>query len=259
MDTKDLIKKAEYVRKDLIETAVKNKAGHIAPSLSTVEILVSLYYKHLKIQDRDNRDYFVLSKAHGCYALYSILVDKGIIPKEHWENFYQDGVLSGCVERNDKFLLEASGGSLGHGLPIAVGIAYGNLLQKNGRHVYCLVGDGELQEGSMWEAIQFAHARGLYNLTVIVDNNKLQALDSVSNILYSRFKLDSKFKSFGFSIKYCDGHNFDELDKCFEKDIYSLCPKVIIADTIKGKGLKCMESVPKFHFRVPTIEELEEK
>lgn len=154
-----LCKKANQIRKDIVEVAIRNGAGHIAPSLSCVDILTALYYRIMNISrypQWEERDRLIFSKAHGCYGLYAILADIGYIKREDWENFYKGSFLSGCVERSLENGIEASCGSLGHGLPIAVGIAFGAKLQNKSYRVYCIVGDGEMQEGSNWEAVQFA-------------------------------------------------------------------------------------------------------
>lgn len=261
---KFLKQKANEIRADVVNTALRNKAGHIAPSLSSVDILTVLYYDSMRYDPRnplwEERDRVIFSKGHGCYALYAILKDKGIITKEEWENFYTDrSMLSGCVERRLERGLEAGCGSLGHGLPIAVGVAFGARLKKKPYRVFCITGDGEFQEGSMWEAIQFAVKHKLNNLTVIIDHNHLQAMDFIINVMDSReTDLIKRLKGFGLSPVNCPGHDIRALKKAigpsgmFSKD----APRFIIAETIKGFGLKCMENVPKFHFRIPTDEEL---
>lgn len=261
-----LCKKANQIRKDSIEIAIQNGAGHIAPSLSCVDILVALYYRIMNLSTGsqwEERDRLVFSKAHGCYGLYSILADKGYIQRHDWENFYRGSFLSGCLERRVENGLEASCGSLGHGLPMAVGIAFGAKLQNKAYRVYCIVGDGEMQEGSNWEAIQFAVKYKLSNLTVVIDHNTLQAMDYLKNVLTaeeSRNDLQKKMRAFGFEVKTCNGHNIKGITSVIEKwiknqkDIFP--PQVLIANTIKGYGLKCMENIPKFHFRIPTEDEL---
>lgn len=261
-----LKQKADYIRKDLVNVAVNNGAEHIAPSLSTVDILTALYYEVMNIPENtsnewEERDRFILSKGHGCYALYSILADNNILKKEDWLNFHKGSFLRGCVERNEKYGLETSCGSLGHGLPVAVGIAFGAKLQNKNYRVYCLVGDGEMQEGSMWEAVQFAAKHKLSNLTLIVDNNGLQAMDFLENILTSEGRkddLERKLDAFGFTAKTCDGHNIESLAETLNnwKTSETDKPRALIAKTVKGYGLLCMENVPKFHFRMPTQEEL---
>jgi len=294
-----LQKKADEIRKKTVEFAVNKGGEHIAPSLSCVDILTVLYYKIMNISFRhceehgdeaiqksfiptslrssgqalplagaprndkdawENRDRFILSKGHGCYSLYVILNDLGIIPNSEIENFHNGGSLKGCVEINHDYGLETSCGSLGHGLPVAVGIAFGAKLQNKDYQVYCLVGDGEMQEGSMWEAIQFAAKHELSNLTLIIDNNGLQAMDFLDNILVDKnddTHFERKLSAFGFETVSCNGHNTDKIESAIKtlKNSTKNSPKVVIAKTIKGYGLLCMENIPKFHFRTPSQEE----
>jgi transketolase len=214
------------LRQEIMRVAVKNKRGHIAPSLSCLEILTVLHYEPFFAKDK-----VILSKGHGCYGLYAIYAHLGRIAKETWENFQ----LSGCL---DGF------GSLGHGLPIAVGIAYGKKLQKKEGHVFCIVGDGEMQEGSNWEALSFINHHKLNNITVIVDNNGLQAMDKIENVL--SHNLSNRFTGWGFKPITCDGHNYMELLAVLKSK-----PQVVIANTIKGKGVPEMEGVAKWHYRLP--------
>lgn len=261
-----LLIKSNQIRKDLVEVAVKNEAGHIAPSLSCVDILVSLYHRIMNISsdpEWEDRDRLVFSKAHGCYGLYAILADIGYIKRNYWENFYNGSFLAGCVERSPVHGIEIGCGSLGHGLPMAVGIAFGAKLQNKKYRVYCIAGDGEMQEGSNWEAIQFAVKHKLSNLTVIIDHNKLQAMDFLENILTpsgAKKDLQNKMEAFGFIDNTCNGHNIEaiisSIDKLTTQGNEKQAPQVLIADTIKGYGIKCMENVPKFHFRIPTMEDL---
>ncbi|MDD2653681.1 MAG: transketolase [Candidatus Omnitrophica bacterium] len=263
INTAILNKKAKAIRKDIIDICVRNQAGHIAPSFSTVEILTVLYYGIMNYQKNnpewEDRDRLVLSKAHGCYGLFAILSDIGVIPKKEWGNFYtRSGKLSGCVERKLCYGLEVGCGSLGHGLPIAVGIAYGAKKQKKKYHTFCLTGDGELQEGSNWEALQFAVKHKVNNLTIIIDANRLQAMDFLANILDRKdYEIINRLKGFGLHPEVCSGHCVAGLFERLKKKPSKNVPRVIVAKTIKGYGLKCMENVPKFHYRVPTGEELD--
>jgi len=271
MDTRNSIEnetflknKSNEIRKKMVEFAANKGGEHIAPSLSCIDILTALYYKIMNIKNSEehweNRDRFILSKGHGCYALYVILNDLGIIPDSEIKNFHNGGSLKGCVEINHEFGLETSCGSLGHGLPVAVGIAFGAKLQNKNYQVYCLVGDGEMQEGSMWEAIQFATKHNLSNLTLIIDNNRLQAMDFIDNVLVKKNDENSferKLSAFGFETVICNGHDIKEIEQAI-KTVNKNCnnrPKAIIAKTIKGYGLLCMENIPKFHYRMPTEEE----
>jgi len=253
MKISELEYKALFIRNEIMRVAVKNKAGHIAPSLSCVDILVALYY-HIMWPYKEKypyeliyyRDRLILSKAHGCYGLYAILADLKIIQKEIWEDMGKaTSILKGCVEYNPEFRLEAGCGSLGHGLPMAVGLAYGAKLQGESYNVYCIVGDGEMQEGSMYEALNFAYEQELNNLCVIVDANGYKAMDRTSVPYLIRDD----------DIVEINGHDFNEL--CSAIYPYSDGPKVIWAHTVKGKGFSCMEGKAYFHYRIPTQEELE--
>jgi transketolase len=242
-----MIKKAQQIRDELIRVAVANNKGHIAPSLSCVEILVALYYSIMKPEDR-----FILSKAHGCYSLYAILADKGKIPKDVWENFKLDG----CATRNLEYGIEAGCGSLGHGLPMAAGMAWALKLQGLQGKVYCLVGDGEMQEGSNWEALQFAVNKNLDNLYVIIDGNKLEAMCAVKETGLRNDVLLGTLTSMGMCGVAVDGHDtqalvkyingFDCLGHATNK------PRLVYAQTIKGKGLSFMENIACWHYRTPT-------
>lgn len=260
----DLLKKADYIRNEVIRVAVCHGAGHIASSLSCVDILVALYYDAMTYKPEnplwEERDRLIFSKAHGCYAIYAILADKGVFPRKEWEDFYTEkSTLLGCMERKVEYGLEGGCGSLGHGLPVAVGLAFGSQMQRKNYHTFCIVGDGELQEGTTWEALQFAVKHEVKNLTIIVDRNRLQAMDFVINILdKEKADLVKKLRGFGLWPVICPGHDVIKLTYSIHAAKASLenKPKVIIAETVKGFGLKCMENVPKFHFRIPTKEEL---
>ena len=256
--------KARFIRDEVIAVAVSNGAGHIASSLSCIEILTALYYKVMCYDFSnptwDDRDRMILSKSHGCYGLYALMADNGLIPKVLWNKFHSDDCdLTGCSERRIEYGIEAGCGSLGHGLPMAVGVAFGAMLQKKNYHTYCVMGDGETQEGTTWEAIQFAVKHQLSNLTIIIDYNNLQAMDFTVNVL-DRDENDIKrrLEGFGLSLHECNGHDPEEIANLLLdlKDRKNGGPIAIIARTVKGYGLRCMENVAKFHFRVPNKEEL---
>jgi len=169
--------------------------------------------------------------------------------------------LTGCIERHVEWGIEAGCGALGHGLPMAAGLAYGLRRQKIDSTVFCLLGDGELQEGSNWEALQFAFKHELDNLILIVDRNKLQAMDFIENILdKTPSDIVRRFEGFGLKTYSCDGHNVLELIEAMNviKVTKHGIPQVLIAETVKGKGCSCMENVPKFHYRAPTHEEMKD-
>ena len=261
-----LCEKAKNIRRDVVNVAVANGAGHIAPSLSCIEILVALYYKTLNLNNDpkwEERDRLVFSKAHGCYGLYSILSDIGYLEKKEWETFYKGSHLNGCVERNVEIGIEAGCGALGHGLPMAAGIAFGARMRNKKYRVYCIVGDGELQEGSNWEAIQFAVKHQLTNLTILIDNNGLQAMDFLEKILTVKGRKDDlrlKMAAFGCHVEECNGHEPGNIASIIEQWCVQQpaleAPQVLVAKTVKGYGLLCMENIAKFHFRTPTKEEL---
>jgi len=261
-----LREKANEIRRQVVEVSVKNGAGHIAPSLSCIDILTALYYNVMTFSDApewDDRDRLVFSKSHGCYGHYAILQDIGYIDSKDWKEFYNGSFLAGCSEQSVKHGLEAGCGALGHGLPMAVGIAFGAKLQNKAYRTYCIMGDGEMQEGSNWEAIQFAVKHNLSNLTVIIDANGLQAMDFLENILTVKDRKDDLFKKmavFGFQANVCDGHDpsdiISSINAWVSKGTDLIAPQALIANTIKGYGLTCMENVPKFHFRIPDADEL---
>jgi transketolase len=223
MDTRE---KADYLRQEVMRVACKNQKAHIAPSLSCLDILTVLYY-----EETFKDDLVILSKAHGCYGLYAIEADLGIIAKEDWENFNLEATYKGL-------------GSLGHGLPIAVGIAFGRALQGKLGHIYCIIGDGEAQEGSIWEAFSFLKHYDLKNITVIIDNNGLQALDRIEDVL--KHDLKKRLIGFGFDPSTCNGHDHNQL-----LTVLAYRPQVIIANTIKGYGFSFMENKCEWHAKLP--------
>ena len=260
----ELKAQADRIRKDVVEVSVRNGAGHIAPSLSSVDYLIALYYHSLNHTGDPldpKRDRLILSKAHGGYALYSILSDLGYIARADWDGFYKNSFLAGCAEMSLKHGLEAGCGSLGHGLPMAAGMAYGLKVQGIQARVYCVVGDGEMQEGSNWEAVQFAAKFKLDNLVIVIDNNGLQAMDFLQNVLTDRDvteDLHHKFEAFGTHVERVDGHHIEALVEIFERWKRGGMdrPQVMLAKCIKGYGVKAMENVAKFHFRLPTEEDM---
>jgi transketolase len=258
--------KADGIRRSVVAVAVRNGASHIAPSLSCVDILVALYWRVMAFDPSrpqwKDRDRLVLSKGHGAYALYAILADLGVFPAQEWEKYNTpESTLCGCIERRPEFGIEAGCGSLGHGLPMAVGLAFGARLQGLTYHTFCLVGDGELQEGTTWEAIQFAVKHELSNLTIVVDRNRLQAMDTIANVLdRSEHDLERRLSGFGLNPVTAGGHDLPALVRILteSKNRTQVLPAAVVAETVKGYGLKCMENVPGFHYRIPTPEELEE-
>jgi len=236
-------------------------SGHIAPSLSTVELLVALYFKILKIGKnnyRDNdRNRFILSKGHASAALYAILAEKDIIDENILNTFCQRGsILGGHPEAHLIPGVEVSTGSLGHGLSFGAGMAFAGKLDKKDYRVFALLSDGECQEGTVWEAAMFASHHKLDNLIAIIDHNKLQSLGQIDNIVSLKPFAD-KWESFGWGVREVNGHNISEIIDALEKVPFSKNrPSVLIAHTTKGKGISFMENVPIWHYRMPNEDEL---
>tara|TARA_Y100000310_G_scaffold344908_1_gene460382 strand:- start:4089 stop:4823 length:735 start_codon:yes stop_codon:yes gene_type:complete len=233
-----LEKKAENLRKKVIDLSLENNGdGHLGGCFSEIEVLISLYDKILKKDDK-----FILSKGHNCYPLYLILREKGYNPKilGHPDIDIENGIC--CTT-----------GSLGHGLPIGTGMALAKKLQNKKGNIYVLMGDGECQEGTTWETIPLAVKYKLDNLTVIVDRNKLQALEEIANV--TPMILEKAFSSFGCYTKTIDGHEFSEIISTLNEKNYER-PRIIIANTTKGKGVSYMENDPKWHGRKVLLEEV---
>jgi transketolase len=223
---KDLI----HLRQEIITVSYINKAGHIPSAFSILEILFSLYNGSMEQEDK-----FLLSKGHGCLALYSMLYYKGHITKEQLYSFSQyDSILGGHPDRNKLPQIEISAGSLGHGLPIAAGISLSRKIKNQNGRVFCLVGDGECNEGTTWETLLLADRLKLNNLVCIVDNNSSQTR-SVPTV-----NIKEKFISFGFDTIECDGHNLTELSNSL--NYRSEKPVAIICNTVKGYGISEMEN-----------------
>lgn len=257
----DIYEIIREVRKRIFKTAYFGGGGHIASALSMTEIISVLYFKDILKYNPLNpnweqRDKFILSKGHACLALYSVLSIAGYFDEKELLNFCKvDSRFGGHPKMYEIPGVEASTGALGHGLSFGLGVALSNKIDKNNSNVYVIIGDGECQEGSIWEAIMSAANYKLDNLTVIVDYNKLQAMDKISSILEIE-PFCNKWQSFGWNVKEIDGHNINEIYAALtEKTIDK--PKVIIANTIKGKGISFMENIPIWHYRMPDTDELE--
>jgi transketolase len=257
----ELKKIAKELRKDILLVLNMAGSGHVGGSLSCVEILVSLYFRVMhydaKHPSDKSRDRFVLSKGHAAPALYATLSKAGFFPRDMlWTLRKLGSPLQGHPDSKYLKGVEASTGSLGHGLPQACGMALAGKLDNNPFRVYCLIGDGEMDEGLVWEASMSASHYKLDNLCVIVDNNGLQ-IDGRCKDVMNIYPLDEKFRAFGFYTISVDGHKISELLGAFEeaKD-NKRSPTVIIAHTIKGKGVSFMEDKVEYHGVAPTDEEL---
>lgn len=255
---------AKEIRKDIMLAAYRGKSGHLASAFSAVEIMTALYFGDVLQYDQtdpywEDRDKVVVSKGHASLVLYSVLKRIGYITQEDFFTFCQpDSVLGGEPKYGDIPGVEATTGSLGHGLSFAVGIAMANKLDQKESRVYVILGDGECQEGSVWEAALSAAHQKLENLTVILDRNALQAMGETEEIL-GLSPVAGKWNSFGWDVEEADGHNIDQLVSVLKADRMkqTLKPRIIIANTVKGKGVSFMEHVPIWHYRMPNSEEME--
>jgi len=254
---------ATNIRRNILHIANLALSPHIGSALSCSDILSVLYFKILQLDDYENRDIFILSKAHYAMALYATLHERGLLSKEDMEGYYQNGgTLPAHTDRLTNPYIEISAGSLGHGLPIATGMAHALKLKKSKREVYVLMGDGESQEGSVWEAAMLAPKLELDNLTVFIDRNDLQGYGRASELL-SYEPIDKKFEAFNWEVLRVDGHNHQAIKNAV--DFKTDKPKMIICDTIKGKGVSFMEDELIWHYFIVTddvkeraVRELEE-
>ena len=260
MDKKELQQTAVKVRKGIVTAVHAAKAGHPGGSLSAADIFTYLYFKEMNIDPKEprkpDRDRFVLSKGHTAPGLYSAMANRGYFPVEELETLRKLGSkLQGHPNMNDVPGIDMSSGSLGQGLSAADGMALAAKLDGKDYRVYCLCGDGELQEGQIWEAAMFAGAKGLDNLCVIVDNNNLQ-IDGPIDQVSSPYPIDKKFEAFHFHVINIDGNDFDQIEKAFEEARSTKGkPTCIVAKTVKGKGVSFMENNVSWHGTAPNDEQ----
>lgn len=250
---------ARTVRLDVLSMVRAAGSGHLGGSFSAVEILVELYWEVMRIRPEEpgwtERDRFVLSKGHACPALYSVLAHRGYFDPVELGSLRKLGSrLQGHPSMKHLPGLDSSTGSLGHGLSISCGLAQGLRLDGLPARTYCLLGDGELQEGSVWEAAMSASHFGLNNLPAIVDRNRVPLDGRVCDVMEIE-PLADKWLAFGWDVITTDGHSFVSLEKAFEHCASSPFPSVIIADTVKGKGVSFMEGTAEWHGRCPTDRE----
>ena len=248
------------IRRDVAKMMHKSYSSHIGGCYSVTEILVALYFEILNIDPKnpkkDDRDILLLSKAHSSPALYAVLSKKGFFPKENLDTYYQDGgKLPGHLDKEAVPGIEFSFGSLGHGLSVGVGMALANKRMNNPGRVFVILGDGECNEGSIWEAAMFAPHHNLSNLTVVIDYNKIQSFGSTNEVINQEPIFD-KWKSFGWKVLEINGHDHDALIDAFNSPHENL-PKLIIANTVKGKGVSFMENSLDWHYKSPNDEQLE--
>ena len=263
-ETLALEKIANNVRMDILEEVYNAKSGHIGGAFSIADILTVLYFNEMnidaKIPDSPDRDRLVLSKGHASVALYAVLAEKGYIDKEELKTFRNiDSNLQGHPDMNKVPGVDMTTGSLGQGLSAANGMALSSKLDSRGYRVYCILGDGELQEGQVWEAAMTAEKYQLDNLCVIVDANELQLTDSTMNVKGINYNdIEQKFRAFGFQTVVIDGHNIESIIRALTiAEMTKGKPTAIICKTIKGKGVSFMENQVDWHGKAPNAEEYE--
>ena len=260
MDKLRLQKTAVSVRKGIIEAVHSAKDGHQGGSLSAADIFTYLYFEEMHIDPKEpknpDRDRFVLSKGHTAPGLYATLANRGYFPVEDLKTLRKLGsYLQGHPDMKHIPGVDMSSGSLGQGLSCAVGMALGAKLKKKDYRVYALCGDGEIEEGQIWEAAMFAGHRKLDNLVVIIDNNNLQIDGSIDEVC-SPYPIDKKFEAFNFHVINVNGNDFDDLDRAFKEARNTKnMPTAIIAHTLKGKGVSFMENSVEWHGKAPNDEE----
>lgn len=252
---------AKKIRADSLRMVHKVSASHIGTCLSMADLLAVLYGNILKIDPNQarwpNRDRFILSKGHGVAILYATLAERGFFPVDWLDTYYQDGSkLAGHATSHGVPGIEVSTGSLGHGLPIGCGMAMAGKREDMLYRVFVMMSDGELDEGSNWEAILFAPQHQLDNLVVIVDYNKIQSFGAVSEVMELAPLVD-KWRAFRWAVREIDGHDYAQIESALSiVPFESGKPSVIIAHTIKGKGVSFMENQLEWHYRSPNAEQL---
>lgn len=251
---------AKDLRKKVYQIAHFAGGGHMGSAFSAADIISVLYFDNILKYDASNpewkdRDKVILSKGHASYVLYAALAKAGYFPEKELRYVGQPGSkFGGHPKMHDIPGVEASTGALGHGLSFAIGIAYANKMDKRQSHVYVILGDGECQEGSIWEGALSAPTLELDNLTVVIDHNKLQAMDEMENIIHM-YPFADKWKSFGWNVLEINGHDYVEIREALLARKPGK-PVLVIANTVKGKGVSFMENVPIWHYRMPNEQEL---
>ena len=260
MNKLELMKTANEIRKGIVTALHSAKAGHPGGSLSATEIFTYLYFEEMNVDPKNpkkaDRDRCVLSKGHTAPGVYSTVAQKGFFPKEDLVTLRHTGsYLQGHPDMKHIPGVDMSSGSLGQGISAAVGMAIAGKLDNADYRVYTLLGDGEIQEGQVWEASMLAAHRKLDNLVVIVDNNNLQ-IDGAITEVNSPYPIDKKFEAFNFHVINIDGNDFDQIDAAFkEAKTVKGQPTAIIAKTVKGKGVSFMENQVGWHGKAPNDEE----
>lgn len=255
-----LKQKAKELRKDILTIIYNAQSGHPGGSLSAIDVLVGLYYYKLKVDPKnpkwENRDMFILSKGHCSPAIYSVLADRGFFPKSELEGYRKMGrMLQGHPELNTPGI-EFAGGALGQGICFGLGIALACRLDKRNCSVYAMIGDGESQEGAVWEASMAAAFHKADNFVVILDKNQVQQTGKTKDVM-DIGNAAMKWKAFGWNVIEINGHDMQQIVKALDKasKMKNKKPTIIVADTIKGKGVSFMELNHKFHGKAPNDEE----
>ena len=263
MNIEELTQKTVEIRKGIIDAVYSAQSGHPGGSLSIADILTVLYFYEMNIKPEnpnwEDRDRLILSKGHCSPALYSCLAYRGYFPVEDLRTFRKiDSYLQGHPDKNKVPGVDMTTGSLGQGLSVANGMAIAGKMNGKNYRVYCILGDGEIEEGQIWEAAMTSNKYKLDNLCVIVDNNNLQIDGTIEEVM-SSYPIDEKFKSFGFQIININGHDIEEIIKAFEvaKNVKGK-PTCIIAKTMKGKGVSFMENQVGWHGKAPSKEQYEQ-
>ena len=262
MSDEELKKVANEVRKGIVTGVHAAKSGHPGGSLGAADIMTYLYFEEMNVDPADprkaDRDRFVLSKGHCAPGLYAVLAERGFFPKEDLETLRHIGShLQGHPNMNTVPGVDMSTGSLGQGVSAACGMALAARQQGKSSRVYTLLGDGEIQEGQVWEAMMFAHHYKLDNLCVIIDNNGLQIDGNVADVM-SPYPIPEKLRAFGFEVAEIDGHDFEQIEAAFTKARETKgVPFAIVMKTTKGKGVSFMENQAGWHGKAPNDEEYE--
>ena len=249
------------LRKKIFILGYKGGMAHLASCYSSLEMIYALYLKGILQYDPENprwkdRDRFILSKGHAGLALYTVMMKAGLIEEKVLDTYLQEESLIGgepCMR--DSAWVEATTGSLGHGLSMGLGIAMALKMDHSPAKVYVMLGDGECEEGTVWEAVMMAPAFGLDNLVAILDCNEIQKMDFVKKTI-GETRWAQRWEAFGWEVKEIDGHDMEDFKRAIEEPVTSGKPRLLIAHTVKGKGISIMENNPNWHFKLPGRKEL---
>lgn len=245
-------------RKRILDVSQTVSALHIAPAFSCLEMIDCAYHGLMtNWRTEEEGDRFIISKGHGSMALYSVLEDLGVMPKEYVDHYSKPGWPLSTHPDYGNPGIHASTGSLGHGLGLAVGMGYADLMDQKDRSLYLVLSDGELMEGSVWEAIMLAPSLGIKNLVIMIDSNDFISLGRPSEMLSNFYPLEEKFQAFGWEVKTVNGHDSEAIFQTVEGRSGTK-PFALIGKTIKGKGVSYMENIPLWHYRSPNQEEYQQ-